>query len=321
MESKQVQENVPVWLASDELVCTAGRRQRGTFKGRPVFVQTVATSGSGPDLNHTLGQLQYVCPHLFLKYNKNNFIYLSLFEMSRNSPTGLPGRCLALARASPASLASPRRVEKTMARYVGLPAHAGLLAACRCFHFNSEITCLLRGRRSVLCRSGTKTKWHCASSFWTEKGEFKVCCVVDYHVDAQCLAFSRHEQRSVVEGESPVCGGHCEPGRALERQSRERAAGDRRQPRPRTQAKEKGAAGRLTLFHSAVSHALSSIRSFATSCADTGLRCANVAKGDDNELGADFGLLLVGSFNPPRLLHNPRLRSNSCAVVRAVSQS
>jgi hypothetical protein len=65
----------------------------------------------------------------------------------------------------------------------------------------------------------------------------------------------------------------------------------------------------------------SSIRSFATSCADTGLRCANVAKGDDNELGADFGLLLVGSFNPPRLLHNPRVRSNSCAVVRAVSQS
>lgn len=33
--------------------------------------------------------------------------------------------------------------------------------------------------------------------------------------------------------------------------------------------------------------------------ADTGLRCANVAKRDDNELGADFGLLLVGSFNPP----------------------
>jgi hypothetical protein len=45
--------------------------------------------------------------------------------------------------------------------------------------------------------------------------------------------------------------------------------------------------------------------------ADTGLRCANVAKRDDNELGADFGLLLVGSFNPPRLLHNPRARSDS----------
>jgi len=45
--------------------------------------------------------------------------------------------------------------------------------------------------------------------------------------------------------------------------------------------------------------------------ADTGLRCANVAKRDDNELGADFGLLLVGSFNPPLLLHNPRVRSDS----------
>ncbi len=88
MESKQVQETVPVWLASDDLVCTLDRQQRGTFKGRPVFVQTVATSGSGPDLDHTLGQLQYVCPHLIYLCATIN---MSLSQMSHNSPPAFQG--------------------------------------------------------------------------------------------------------------------------------------------------------------------------------------------------------------------------------------
>ena len=87
MDSKQVQESVPVWLASDDLVCPLGQ-QRGPFKGRPVFVQTVATSGYGPDLDHTLGQLQYVCPHLLFIYV---IINTSPSQMSHNSLLAFQG--------------------------------------------------------------------------------------------------------------------------------------------------------------------------------------------------------------------------------------